>query len=322
MRRLLALFLAAPALCYQDPPSVLDWTTTLEEGAWQLSLRADIASADGLRDGREELDQAALSASGYSRFTSDLDRRELTLRLAHGVAGCTLFAALPVAEIRRKGNDAPATPFDEKVQALGDLEFGLTKHYRRGKRDALLASVALSLPTGGFDEDGVPYPLQVGGGTFDLWGAAAWIRRGKALRYGLALRGRVPLNENDQGWARSRSLVTDLWVARSLNSRLWGRLGLRNTSFGDIYGRDPDLDPSADPLADPKRQGGSRTDLLAGFSWLASPGKDPVPAAPGSSHAGGDLRLEFEFGLPIDEWLDGPGPSNEYTLSVGLRYGF
>ncbi len=293
------------------PPSVADWARVLEEGHWSASVRLDLVRQDGLRDSRSDVSAGDLFASGYTLATDESSERSLTVVLARGLPECTLFVSLPVVGAERSGRDDGYAAFDHDTAGVGDLEFGMTRTWRRTDRDHIVWSVAASLPTGSVDEtEGgavLPYAMQPGSGTVDVYPAAAWTRTLNDYAFGLAARGRLPLGENSEDWARSGELRFDAWIGKSLSERITGRAGLRSTSWGDIYGESSRLDPLADPLADSDRQGGTRTDLFVG-----------IDRRMGSR----DLTLSAEIGVPIDEWLDGPQPSTELLVGFALRCGW
>jgi outer membrane putative beta-barrel porin/alpha-amylase len=312
VRRTFALLaLAVPALSQDiaQPLTVADWARLLPDGAWSLSLRADLTDSSGLRTSRTDVSNADLFAAGYSTTTDEFTSRVVSLRLARGLDGCTLYLALPLVDLERSGRDDLGADFEQSARSIGDLELGVTKIWRESEDQQVVWSFAAKLPTGSVDEeDGgerLPYPLQPGSGTVDLFPAAAMTRHRDGWDWGLAGRARVRLGRNSEDWARSNSLVLDAWAGRPLGEDLSGRVGLRNTSWGDLYGADPALDPALDPLADDARQGGTRTDLVAGMEWQVK-----------------DLALGLELGMPLDEWLDGPQASTDFTLAFGLRLGW
>ena len=309
MRSALLLLLLTPAAAAQakDPPSVSDWAQLLEDGAWAVSLRMEVTAKEGMRDGREDFDDARLIAEGYPVATDSLDEHRQTLHLAHGLADCTLYLSLPLVQLERRGRALPGAPFSGDVDGVGDLTLGLTRAWRRTDRGTLVWSLAASLPTGKVDEPGEPYPMQPGSGTFDLLPGASWVLERGHTHWGLALRGRLPLGENGEGWARSRSLVADAWFACELRPGLSARVGLRNSSWGDVHGEAADLAFDPDPLADDDLQGGTRTDLLLGVDWSSDSDR---------------FRFGLEGGVPVDEWLDGPQPSTDLLLALTLRVGW
>jgi len=308
MRTPIALLLALPATA-QDPPSVADWARLLDAGSWSVSLRVEDAAREGMRDGRDDLPEGTYDLNGSRRYTRTFNETRQSLHVAHGLEGCTLFARLPyLVTLQRDFVDLPSDAVNsDEVDGLGDLELGMTHPLPGWDTGALVYTVGLSIPTGAVDEPGQPYPMQPGSGTVDVLGGVAWARTQDEWRHGFALRGRLPISDNEQGWARSRWHVADAWISRTLGSGVAGRLALRNTSWGDVHGYAEELLLDDDALADDDRQGGTRTDVVVGLDWAS---------------AEGQLRVGFEVGMPVDEWLDGPQPSTELTLGLALRLAF
>lgn len=304
--------LAPLAPAQEPPPSVTRWARLLEDGAWSAGLHVDVTAKDGLRDSRDDLSDEELFAQGYTRATDTLNDRRALLSVARGLEGWTVFATLPLVDLEREGRTDGGGTFTQDTAGIGDLELGTTRVWRRDEEEILVWSVALSLPTGSIDDeqDGevLPYPLQPGSGTVDLLPGVSWTHHEEGWSWGLAARGRLELGRNTDGWARSRSLVADGWVGKPLGREWSGRLGLRNSSWGDLHGESDEIQARAgsDPLADADRQGGTRTDLLVGLDWR------PAEA----------WSVSFEVGTPLDEWLDGPQPSTELVGSLAVSVGW
>lgn len=312
---LLLLLLVASTAAQETnpPPSVSDWSSLLEEQQWSLGLRHETVKKEALRDSRTNLSRSDLFAQGYNAYTDDLTEERWTLSAARGFEGCTVFASLPLVNIERSGVTDTAASFSEDASGIGDLTVGITRLWRETEADTFVWSLAASLPTGSVDETDagalVPYPMQPGSGTLEIVPGGAWTREGDLWTWGLALRGRLSIGRNDEDWSRGSSHVADLWAGRPLGANVSGRVGLRNSSWGDVHGGAVGLFPGDDPLDDDFLQGGARTDLVLGLEWARDDEDSP-------------LAFHLELGLPVDEWLDGPQPSTDMILGFGVRFGF
>lgn len=305
LRPLVVFALAPVAAAQEGPPSVAAWAQMLQPEAWAVSLSVERTSTDGLIDSRDEWSPSEIFGAGFDRFTRELLTTRTTLHVAHGLEGCTIYASLPLLDFEREGSTSTPSTFSQSGSGVGDLVVGLTKVWREDYH----WSVALSLPTGSVDEtDGgelLPYAMQPGTGTFDLLPGVAWGGGDEALSWGLSIRGRLRIGDNDEGWAHSNSHVADFWVARELDQDLVARLGLRNSAWGDVHGTAAGLQPTTDPLENDDRQGGTRNDAVFGLEYALD-----------------DTTLALEAVLPLSEWLDGPAPKREAHIGFSIRYGW
>ena len=85
---------------------------------------------------------------------------------------------------------------------------------------------------------------------------------------------------------------------------------LRGVYWGDVHGRDDELDATRNPLEDRARQGGERIDAIGGFHWQLGDGLQDVRS------------LGLEVGVPVAEWLDGPGISTRAWAVLAWRISF
>jgi len=94
------------------------------------------------------------------------------------------------------------------------------------------------------------------------------------------------------------------WVSLSLRAEWKQNLNIR--------GRDESssVNPAVVPTADPGRRAARTLSLLGGVNF----------ALPKGWLSG--LRLAFEVGVPVYQWLDGPGLETDWTTTVGVQYAF
>ena len=302
------------------PPLALRWAEVLPEGGWRLAYEYRIQSFDDLRDGRDEVSRSEILSTGAVEIPEEVLWMEHVFELGWGwTEFTTLFLRVPFLDKELDGYVAGGGgDLDQESSGLGDVLLGVS-HYCCASEEGgrLMLHAGVSAPTGSIDEedDGpggdqrLPYPMQLGTGTWDLHGGAAWIQNEEEWTWGVALRGRLDLGRNDEDYAVSDAGVLDLWASLPFDRDVLLTLGLRTSFWGDMHGEDDELDPDVDPLDDEHRQGGLRTDLILGAGWELGDARDAN-------------RLELELGIPIDEWLDGPQMSTEWLLGVGWRYSF
>ena len=303
------------------PPVALDHTQVVPRGQWRLEYRFQTQRFDGLRDGRDDLDEDDLfGSSTYSVLPESMTWERHTLQGLYGVDDrWTLYLTVPFVSKSIDNVTDSGDTFSQRASDFGDMEIGAIWAAYEGERSLLRADVGVSLPTGPFDaedndENGeravLPYPMQIGSGSVTLIPGATWMVQMKRWTWGVQGRGRIYLHDNSDDWRVGDSFRLNLWASGAFTRSLVGSLRLEQNWWGDYHGQSSDLDPERNPLESPARQGGSRTDLLAGLSYDIGDGYEHIN------------RFEVEFGVPIDEWLDGPQMSTEWLFTFGWRYAF
>jgi hypothetical protein len=208
--------------------------------------------------------------------------------------------------------------FTTESSGLGALKAtALITVLERGEQKMHL-HVGVGLPTGSIDERGttpmgvvrLPYPMQPGSGTYDLYPGVTYLGNAHALNWGGQLLGTVRLGENDNGYTLGDRLSGSVWGGVQWGRALSSSLRLSAESWGNIDGADPELSPGMVPTADPSRRGGTRTEVGLGGAFLGQTG----------SLAG--HRLAVEYSLPLYEDLDGPQLGIDGRLTVGWQMGW
>jgi len=164
-------------------------------------------------------------------------------------------------------------------------------------------------PMGGNPEVRLPYPMQLGSGTFDLLPGVTYIDQGDGFGWGAQVRGTVRLGDNDEGYSYGNRAMATAWLMTEITPAvaLTGRVEAE--TIGRVDGIDPQI---VGPVqtANPDVQGGDSLTGLIGANFAAT---------------GGPLRgwrLGIEGGVPIVQDLNGPQMPVDYTLTVGLQKSF
>jgi hypothetical protein len=298
-------------------PAVARYSARVPKGDLRLETRLERHSYEGLLKGRNKLDSADLTAGGYSVAGESMVHTTRSLDLFYGAThNVTLFASVPIHERSMTSRVVGFGPLDQTSSGIGDVITGIVYAYRDKPTSKLHVHLGVGLPTGEIDADDLgangtserlPLPMQLGGGTYDIYNGATWVNRMDVWTMGMHGRMRIHFGENDEGWAHGDSFNFDFWIARPVFSFLDFNLRLHNASWGDYYGTAPaSSNPDDNPLAEIHRQGGTRTDGGMGLAL------DLGPVG----------RISLDGTLPIDEWLDGPQFSTQRTLSLSWHLSF
>jgi len=207
---------------------------------------------------------------------------------------------------------------DTRVDLMYNVDAGLT------------ASLGLSIPTGSIDEkvtmvmtgtnilNGMPmmntnanmqapYTMQLGSGTFDLVPAVTYSKGMGKWNWGGQASYTLRTGTNDNDYTLGDKLEIMGWgkYAVKPNLTLSGRLNILD--WGNIDGFDskiPLMMRMMAPTSDPANSGGTRIDLLVGVS----------------GHFNKNHMLSFEFGVPVQQDLDGVQLETDTLISLGYQY--
>ena len=179
----------------------------------------------------------------------------------------------------------------------------------------LLGNIGVSLPTGsilknGEDGNPLPYPMQLGSGSFEAHPGVTLFGYHGNWSYGSQLRGIFPLHTNSQEYRHGTAVLVTTWGARRLSNwlSLSGRLFF--TRWGDIAGSHPELNPRMSPNHRPDWRGGQRLDLAISSNLMV-----PTGAFTGQ-------RLAIEFQMPVYQNLRGPQLKTTWRFIFGWQYAF
>jgi len=294
-----------------------------DRGEWMLAYRYKRMEMAGNRDGTTDLTPADVRARGFMAVPTDMTMQMHMFGVMFAPTDdLTLMGMAPY--IRKEmdhlaGMPLGAVEFTTKTEGFGDVK--LTALQRLFDRDAhhLHLNFGVSFPTGSIDETDttpaggpgtvLPYPMQLGSGTFDLLPGLTYTYTRPRWSFGAQAQGTLRLGRNDADYSLGDALDATAWLAWKATDSLSLSTRLAGSVWGNVDGRDSRLALIV-PTARPDLRGGERVDLLFGLNWIFADG-------PLESH-----RLAIEGGLPIYQSLDGPQLETDWTLTVGWQYAF
>lgn len=324
-----------------------DWTSSRPDGhapigvmadhyhrknEWMLSYRYMFMSMDGNRNGNDELSVGQVAAT-FPVVPTKMEMQMHMLGVMYAPTdNLTLMGMLPYGYIEMDhinvggvGGLPAGTPFTTQSDGVGDLKLsGLVKLLNEDGNSVHL-NLGLSLPTGSINEQDtapgpggfirriLPYPMQLGSGTFDLKPGITYLGQTTNWSWGAQVLGTVRIDENDRDYKLGDTVEASTWIARRMSSWFSTSFRLNAQAWGNVSGQDLRL--GAGPgfpveTADPNRRGGSRLDALLGANiyfrngWL-------------KGH-----RIAVEGGLPVYQYLDGPQLQTDWIMTVGWQYAF
>lgn len=208
--------------------------------------------------------------------------------------------------------------FTVKTRGIGDSKLAAVFGLYDDGTHRIHANAGISLPTGSIDEEAqvlapngatpvlrVPYPMQLGSGTFDaLPGFTFTTSMGKVsggAQYGAVLR----LGENSEDYSLGDEHRVSVWGGYAWTPWLTTTARINGQTIGRINGQDPQIVAPVQ-TADPDRQGGQRIDALVGVNLVG-----------GKTVGLEGHRLGLEFGVPVYQSLHGPQLETDWLLTLG-----
>ncbi len=297
-----------------------------KKGEWMLSYRYMFMNMNGNRDGTDRLGTDAVNADfPVAPFDMDMEMHMLGLMWAPSdrvtVMGMAPFVRLDMQHRTRMG-----TGFETETSHLGDIS--LTAMVRLADwtgaafgtevRHHVHTNLGISFPTGSIDlkDDTpmgrvrLPYPMQIGSGTYDLLPGLVYTARTDRYSWGAQARANFRTGTNSKGYRLGHRFGATAWLARRWITAFSTSVRLDYHDWGDIRGDDDALNPNLVPTADPDRRGGRRLDVWLGANWLFTKG-------PLRGH-----RLAAEVGRPVYQDLNGPQLEVDWTATVGWQFAF
>ncbi|MEM0928631.1 MAG: transporter [Pseudomonadota bacterium] len=218
----------------------------------------------------------------------------------------------------RRGN------FTTESSGFGDTTVaaivGLDKGEKEGRQ--LNVNFGVSLPTGSITETDdvftpmgmtptlrLPYPMQLGSGTYDLKPGVTYRDREGAISWGAQTTATLRTGENDEGYTLGDRYEGTAWLGYAFDHSAAGFLRLKAASQGKIDGIDPRIVAPVQ-TADPDNLGGDTVEVFFGLNLAGQEGWL-------KGH-----RFAVEAGLPLYRDLNGPQLETDFTLTVGWQKSF
>jgi len=209
--------------------------------------------------------------------------------------------------------------FTTESAGFGDIKVGaLHKFFNRNKQQ-LHGELGLSLPTGTIENTDVtpasspnetilPYPMQIGSGTFDGTIGLTYLGQASAVSWGSQLKGVLRFGENSNDYRLGNKYSLNNWFAVKASSWLSFSLKTEGVVIDEISGANPDLNPNMVTTADTENSGGTLLNAGLGFNTYVSKG------------AFKNTRFGFEITVPMYQKLNGIQLKQKEVLTFGIQY--
>jgi hypothetical protein len=289
---------------------------THKAGEWMLSYRYGHMAMEQNRANTDNVSDASVLAN-FMAAPTDMDMNMHMFGAMYAPSDeVTLMAMLPYTEKSMNHITRTGMRFGTESDGIGDAKLGALIPLWDGPGQHLHLNAGVSLPTGSINEKDqtpmgyvrLPYPMQLGSGTFDLTPSLTYRWYGDDWSFGSQLRAAVRLGRNDNNYSLGNEVGLSTWGAYRFNDIISTSLRLDGSRWGDIDGADSSLNPMMVPTARADLRGGRRIDGSIGVNLH-------LPEWDGQ-------RFAVELGTPLYEKLDGPQLSSDWKLTAGWQYAF
>ncbi|MEA5597889.1 transporter [Rivularia sp. UHCC 0363] len=292
---------------------------THKKGEFMFSYRYMLMKMDGNRDGTKSISDREVLQQ-YMVTPVDMTMQMHMVGAMYGVSDdVTLMAMVPYVSKEMEHLTRMGGRFTTNSEGFGDIKTTALYTIFNQDQQRIHLNLGASFPTGSINERDdtpvgkdqiLPYPMQIGSGTFDLLPGITYLGQSEKGSWGAQALTTLRLGKNDNGYRLGNQYQVSGWIARNWTDWLSTSLRLTGATWGNIDGADSRLNPMMIPTADPNRRGGTQLNLGFGVNLYAPEGN-----LKGS-------RLAMEFELPIYRSLDGPQLETDWQLTLGLQSSF
>jgi len=286
-----------------------------KEGELMLSYRYMFMDMDGNRDGSRSVSTAdVLEDFPVTPTDMDMEMHMLGAMFAPNDK-VTLMAMIPYTVLSMNHETRMGQKFETKADGLGDLKLSGLVLLHENNNHKVHLNAGVSLPTGEIDarddtpamaDAQLPYPMQLGSGTFDLMPGVTYAGQAERFSWGAQALGTIRPGRNDNSYALGNRFETSIWGAMQVINGFSASIRTKWSKWGNISGADPELNPNMVSTADPDRRGGQQLDLGLGVNTLFKVADTPT-------------RWALEFLIPLARDLDGPQLETDFQLITGFQ---
>ncbi len=210
--------------------------------------------------------------------------------------------------------------FTTETSGFGDTTIAALYGVHAGQVHNVHLNFALSIPTGSIKETGkiltpmnirvnkrLPYPMQLGSGTYDLEPGVTYTGHTQKWDWGSQAKLKFRIDDNDEGYSLGDQTILTGWGSYHFAAWISASLRLTYTHFDDINGSDEQINTLPVQTAKSENFGQERLDLNVGVNILDT----------AKGH-----RLAVEYTTTINQHVNGIQLEMQDALKVGYQYSF
>ena len=293
---------------------------THHKGEVMFSYRYMNMYMEGLQQGSDDISASDARANGYMVAPLNMSMGMHMLGVMYAPTDdLTLMVMANYITNEMDLQTGMNVDFSTASSGFGDIKLGLLYNFLNQDRQSLHGQIGFSIPTGTIEAKDVipasngndvllPYPMQIGSGTYDLDLALTYLGQCDAISWGTQLKATFHFGENDFDYTLGTRTRVNSWLAVKAKEWLSFSARVEGLHIEKIVGTNINLNPSMVTTADTANSGGRYINAGLGFNVYAFKG------------ALKNTRFGFEYALPVYQKLNGIQLTQEQTITLGLQY--
>jgi len=290
------------------------------KGDWMVAYRMMSMSMKGMRSGTNDVSNSDV-LTNYMMTPLNM---QMTMHMFGAMYApsdkLTLMGMTNYTNNSMEIQPRMGASFNTNSIGIGDTRvLGMYK-FMDQNRQRMHAQMGVSLPTGSIaakdvtpmsapNKTQLPYPMQLGSGTYDLLPGITYLLEKDRTSLGAQAKGVLRLGKNSHDYAFGNQLNVVAWTAYKLTDWMSASVKARLTQTGKIRGADPAFaNLMMAPTVNPNNMGGTVGTLGGGFNFLIPKG------------AFKDIRLAVEAELPVYQNLNGTQMKLQNMITLGAQY--
>lgn len=208
-----------------------------------------------------------------------------------------------------------------RTGGLSDSKISFLYSFIKKSNEQLILALGSTIPGGSISQKGksssmmypnqrYPYMMQLGSGTFDPLITLNYVKSINRFYFSSQVNIVMRAYKNSIGYKLGNEYAFNNWAAWQMIKPISVSLRMESTLNENIKGKDSELNLKKEVSASTSNSGGFKNILFTGFTF------QPV------IRTFNDLRLAFEFGLPIYEKLNGWQQRNAASMAISINYNF
>ncbi len=295
-----------------------------KKGGLMFSYRFMNMNMEGLLNGTKTISNNEAHNAGYMVTPLKMPMKMHMLGAMYAVSNNITLVAMAMytqndMDLQMRMPTGMTREFSTSSSGFGDLKIGAIYKILNKNRQSLHGQLNVSIPTGKIDaEDStpmsapnkiqLPYPMQIGSGTFDTDLAITYLGQNGIVSWGSQLKITIRFGENDDDYSLGNRYGLNSWFAIKTTNWLSFSGRIEGLIVDNINGENLKLNPMMVTTADTQNFGGNYVNSAVGFNMYIPKGSFK------------NIRLGFEYAYPIFQDLNGIQLKQEETITIGLQY--
>ncbi len=290
-------------------------------GGWMVSYRYMSMDMDGNRIDQDRVSARDIVGTGSNPGQFLVAPTQMTMQMhmlgvMYGLSNrVTLMGMLNYQDNKMDHLVRNGRTFMTSSSGIGDTRLSALVSVHDSSHHKVHLNLGVSAPTGSIDERDdtpamanavLPYPMQLGSGTWDLMPGVTYNGRADKWFWGAQAYAMMRTDENDENYRLGNQFDATSWLARELSDSISVSARISYRDRNAIEGANPALNASIVRTANPELQAGDRIDFSLGLNYLFRSGH----------------RLAVEYQQPLRQDLQGPQLETDSVITASWQKAF